>query len=197
MEVAIVVGAAIIAAAIVFGGWSIAASLQGLVQVFGHAFSARERWVSHEEYIDEHAHDDGGVTFKDHLPPWSNPSFAEIFAWHHWRGTPEQPGRLIGHMHLSQDFRDTPPVDPAKVDPTWLKRLADAPWTWVITDPAGVVLRQVPAQTPSTHDKLSLLSREMAMKAEATQAASEVFPVCSVRAARCGYRPYWAFDVVL
>jgi hypothetical protein len=83
MEIAIVIGAAIIAAAIVFGSWSIAAcittSLQGLVQVFGHAFSAREQWVSEEDLTHEDTHYDGGVTFRDHLPPFvSQP--AEIFA---------------------------------------------------------------------------------------------------------------------
>src|SRR5262245_54435724 len=60
------------------------------------------------------------------------------------------PVRVIGHMHLdapSDDPKvtgDSPSSDSSVHQRR--KHLADGPWTWVITDSTGVLLRRVPAQ---------------------------------------------------
>lgn len=84
VEVAILIGAAIIAVAIVYGSWCIA-SIAGPIAALTHVFSADTHWVSDEELkeYDEPDHPLApGLTFTQHLPPWSDPSAVEVFAWH-------------------------------------------------------------------------------------------------------------------
>lgn len=85
LEAAILIGAALIAVAIVYGSWcvaSIAASIAALTNVFEHAFSAGTHWVDDKELEEYHPPDPAGVTFTEHLPPWSDPSAVEVLAWH-------------------------------------------------------------------------------------------------------------------
>jgi len=169
------------------------------------------------------------------------------------------PVRVIGHMHLDppsddpEATGDLPPSDWSERQKR-RERLADGPWTWVITDSAGVLLRRVPAQpieyqelskheaekrieeAPEAYEKYykradkinrdmdrlagrptfptrprellaheeTRANRQSAMRKEAERVAREVFPVCSVRAAKCGYESPdllcddpWAYDIAL